>query len=354
MKKLLSLLLILTMLLSFAACAKNEAPTTAPTSTPSTAPTQATEPQATEPTVPATSYPITLVDQAGRSVTIAAKPERIVSGYYISTSAIIALGLKDKLVGIEAKAGSRAIYKLSAPELISLPNVGTAKEFNLEGCLALNPDLVILPLKLKSAAQTLEEMGIATLLVNPESKELLQDMLSLLAQATDSMVAMNAYNQFLTQQQNLLGTISGNKPTVYLAGNSGLLSTAGANMYQNDMIAQAGGVNVAETITDSNWANISYEQLLAWNPEYIILASDATYTVEDVMTDANLASCRAVVNGKVFHLPGTVEAWDSPVPSCILGSLWVASVLHADVVSPDAFTAAANEFYSAFYGFEMP
>ena len=100
---------------------------------------------------------------AGREVSIEAVPERIVSGYYISTSTLIALGLSDKLVGIEAKADKRPIYKLSAPQLIELPNVGTAKEFNLEGCLALEPDLVILPLKLKSAAQTLEELGIPVL-----------------------------------------------------------------------------------------------------------------------------------------------------------------------------------------------
>ncbi|MFR6588965.1 MAG: hypothetical protein ACLURV_00685 [Gallintestinimicrobium sp.] len=34
------------------------------------------------------------------------------------------------MVGIEAKAGKRAIYKLAAPDLIELPSVGTAKEFD--------------------------------------------------------------------------------------------------------------------------------------------------------------------------------------------------------------------------------
>ena len=135
-------------------------------------------------TVCVQAEPVVLTDMAGREVSIEAVPERIVSGYYISTSTLIALGLSDKLVGIEAKADKRPIYKLSAPELIALPNVGTAKEFNLEGCLALEPDLVILPLKLKSAAQTLEELGIPVLLVNPESQEQLMEMIALLGDAT--------------------------------------------------------------------------------------------------------------------------------------------------------------------------
>lgn len=51
-----------------------------------------------------TSYPLTVTDQAGRTVTFEKAPEKIASSYYISTSLLLALGLKDKLVGIEAKA----------------------------------------------------------------------------------------------------------------------------------------------------------------------------------------------------------------------------------------------------------
>ena len=93
----------------------------------------------------AETWPLTVTDQAGRQVTIEKAPEKLVSGYYISTSLLIALGLEDQLVGIEAKAAKRAIYRLSAPELIDLPSVGTAKEFDLEGCAALAPDLVSCP-----------------------------------------------------------------------------------------------------------------------------------------------------------------------------------------------------------------
>ena len=96
----------------------------------------------------APAFPVTVTDAAGREVTLDAEPETLVSGYYITTSMLIALGLEDRLVGIEAKADSRPIYALAAPELLQLPSVGTAKEFDLEGCAALDPDLVILPLKL--------------------------------------------------------------------------------------------------------------------------------------------------------------------------------------------------------------
>ena len=299
--------------------------------------------------------PVVLTDMAGREVSIEAVPERIVSGYYISTSTLIALGLSDKLVGIEAKADKRPIYQLSAPELIELPNVGTAKEFNLEGCLALEPDLVILPLKLKSAAQTLEELGIPVLLVNPESQEQLMEMIALLGDATGTADRAGELADYIQAQQAALAELlaDADAPTVYLGGNSALLSTAGQAMYQSDMIVRAGGVNVAAEIQDTYWVDISYEQLLAWDPDYIILASDASYTAQDVLADENLKDCTAVKNGNVFHLPADVESWDSPIPSGFLGSCWMASVLHGDLVTESDCTAWINEFYGTFYGFTL-
>lgn len=305
------------------------------------------------PALALTTYPVTLVDQAGREVTIAEKPERLVSGYYISSSLLIALGLEENFVGIEAKADKREIYALSAPELIALPSVGTAKSFDLEGCAALEPDLVILPLKLKDAAATLETLGIPALLVNPENQELLSEMTLLIGEATDTQDAAQALLDFTAAQKTRLEAALENaqKPSVYLAGNSSMLSTAGSAMYQSDMIRLAGGENVASEIADTYWVEISYEQLLTWNPEVIVLASDATYTVEDVLADPNLADCTAVKNAQVYQMPGKAEAWDSPVPSGILGSIWLSGVLHPELFSAEDCAALIDSFYETFYGF---
>ena len=301
----------------------------------------------------AETYPVTVTDQAGREVTIEEAPEKLVSGYYISSSLLIALGLDDQMVGIEAKANKRPIYRLSAPELIDLPSVGSAKEFDLEGCAALEPDLVILPMKLKNAAETLTELGVDVLLVNPEDQELLNGMIDLIATATGTSEEAQKLKDFTDAQEKALSEklADAEKPTVYLAGNSSMLSTAGDAMYQSDMIRLAGGVNAAAEIADTYWVEISYEQLLAWDPEYIVLASDATYTVEDVLADPNLADCKAVVSGNVFQLPNKAEAWDSPVPSGILGAVWLAGVLHPEHFSQETCEALIDEYYETFYGF---
>ena len=346
MKRFLALILSLMMIFSLIGCAGNEK--SEETAEPEV---EETQPEAEEPAVSA--FPVTVTDQAGRTVTIEAEPQSIVSGYYISTSLLIALDQEDKLVGIEAKADKRPIYRLSAPQLIDLPNVGTAKEFDLEGCAALEPDLVILPIKLQNAVPTLEELGLTVLLVNPETQELLDEAVELVSTATGSTAQAQALADFsATQQAWLEETLAdAEAPSVYLAGNSSMLSTAGSAMYQNDMIAAAGGANVAADITDTYWVEVDYEQLLAWNPDYIILASDASYTCEDVLADPNLADCTAVVNGNVYQMPNRAEAWDSPVPSGILGSVWLAGILHADLCDQATTDSIIEEYYETFFGF---
>ena len=364
-KKQLSIILICTMLAVLTACGTDSATTTQSTTESTTAASVSesasseevseelsSEESSTEADAEQTVYPVTVTDQAGREVTIEKEPSSIVSGYYISSSLLIALGLKDKVVGIEAKADKRPIYKLAAPELTELPNVGTAKEFNLETCAALSPDLVILPMKLKDAAQSLTDLGITVLLVNPESQDLLTEMINTIATATNTNSEAAKLLAYIYSQKDMLtSALSGVEPeSVYLAGNSSFLSTAGPSMYQSSIIELAGGKNAADSITDTYWAEISYEQLLAWDPSYIIIASDAEYTVDDIMNDPNLAECTAVKSSHVYAIPGDMEALDSPVPAGILASVWLAGILHPDQVSADTYTTEITNYYETFYG----
>ena len=351
MKKLVSLLLTVVFMFSVAGCGSNAQSSSSAVSESSGS--QSVSSQSTETAEDLqTSYPVTVTDQAGREVTIEKEPEKVVSGYYISTSLLIALGQESKIVGIEAKADKRPIYKLSAPELIELPNVGSAKQFDLEGCAALEPDLVILPLKLSDAADTLTDLGIDVLLVNPENQELSDEMRDIVSVAMNCQDKAEELSAFVAAQEEFLSKATENseKPTVYLAGNSSFLSTAGSQMYQNSLITMAGGENVAAEISDTYWAEVSYEQVLAWNPDYIIIAAEADYTVDDVLNDPNIADLQAVKDKKVYQMPNSAEAWDSPVPGGILGAVWLSGILCEDVTS-ETVNSIIGEFYDTFYGF---
>ena len=212
-----------------------------------------------------------------------------------------------------------------------------------ERIMALDPDLVILPLKLKDTVPALEALEIPVLLANPEDLALLAETINMLGAATgtdEAAAALLDYNA--RTETELTALLDGmERPVVYLAGNSSYLSTAGAKMYQNTLIELGGGVNAAAEIEDTYWAEISYEQLLTWNPEVIVIVPEAAYTREELLSDPQLSGLDAIENGAVYEMPSAFEAWDSPVPSAMLGSRWMAAVLHGDVYAFETFCADA-------------
>lgn len=297
---------------------------------------------------------ITITDHLGRTIVLEKEADEIVSGYYITTSMLIALGLQDKVVGVEAKANSRPIYSLAAPGFLDLPNVGTAKEFNLEGTIALHPDLVILPTRLKDAIESLEKLGINVIGVNPEDMDLLKETLEMVGKATGTMARVDKLVEYYDEKNSFIeGLVKGEeKKSIYLGGNKDFLSTATKKMYQNYMIEVAGGENVAD-IDDSYWATISYEQLIAYNPEVIVIVPGAEYTKQDIIDDNKLSGISAIQNNEVYEMPSAIELWDSPIPSSILGTMWLTSILQPNDYTLDEFKEHVIDFYKKFYNIEI-
>lgn len=341
-RRFLAFVLSVVMVLSLVGCGSSSAPET---STPASSASSSVAEDST----------IRLTDQAGREIQMEKPAETIVSCYYVTTYATIALGISDRVVGLEKKADTRPIYQMAAPDLLEKTAVGTLKEFNVEGTAALNPDLVLMPKKLMENADTLTSLGINVLVVDPENQEKLNEMLTLIGKAAgveDKAQALIQYNEEqLKRMQGLVSELD--KPVVYLAGNSDYLTTAPAAMYQNSLIEQAGGVNAAADLDGDYWTQVSYESLLTMAPEVIVLPSKASYSKADLLADEQLKDLPAVKNGAVYQMPQSIEEWDSPIPSGILGSMWLTSLLHPDAYSFETFVQDAQSFYKEFYGFDL-
>ncbi len=306
---------------------------------------------------------VTVVDQAGNTVEITKEPQRIVSGYYISSSACLALGLEEKIVAVEANADQRPVYSLSAPELIDYEDVGTAKAFKIEACIAANPDLVILPMKQKQTAKTLNEMGIPAIVVNPESHDQIKEMFLLIGQATGTVLEaenlISWYDRILNIVQTKTKDInSDDRPVVYLCKTGSYMTTFPSGMYQAELIEAAGGKNAGSCVSGVSTVEVSYEQFLSMNPDIIIIPTNSNangtpkYSADDILNDSMLSEVKAVKNGAVYQMPVGFESWDSPVPSGALGVLWMLHTIHPQMVSSEEFCKEVKDFYKTYYGFE--
>lgn len=306
-------------------------------------------------TAPAETSAITLTDQVGREVTLDAPAEKVVSTYYLVTASLLTLGLQDKIVGIEMKAASRQLYKLAAPQMLDLPQVGSGKEINVEAIASLEPDVVFLPKKQKDAAAVLSDLGILCIVVDPESSEKFNELLQIIGKVCaveDKADELIGYYDGVIEEITS-ATADGNTPSVYIAGESSWLRTCGKDMYQSQMIKTCGGRCVSEELEGSSWVDISLEQLLEWDPEYIFVVNYAEYSLDDLLHDEALQGLQAVRNGNVYLMPSKIEAWDYPQPSSILGLYWMAGKLKPELVASDRYLEEARSFYKKYYAIDI-
>lgn len=302
------------------------------------------------------AWPRTITDQLGRDVVIEKKPERITSSYYISTAMLVALNVEDRLVGREMKAKTRELYKRSAPEIIELPVIGSGKTLNIEQCLELKSDLVIIPFRLKEFIPKLEALDIDVIAVKPETLELFLESVEILGEATGSEERAKEFTDYYKAQvdnvKKLVGDVQ-EKPRVYLSGRSNVLETCTSAMYQSDMIELAGGTSVSNELTDGYWATVSVEDILNWNPDKMFIVNYAGYDKASLLEDTRLGSVKAISNEEIYRFPSNIEPWDYPTPSSILGILWLTNRLHPDAYSTERYLEEAEYFYKEFFGFEV-
>ena len=143
------------------------APTPAPpvTAPPTAAPTAQPTPGAT--TSPAPAFPITLTDDEGATITLDARPERIVSLTPAVTETLFALGAGDRLV-------ANTDFDDFPAQVGDLPHVASYTGVDVEKVVGLEPDLVIAGgngFNPPEAIAKLRSLGIPVVVVYADSVE---------------------------------------------------------------------------------------------------------------------------------------------------------------------------------------
>jgi iron complex transport system substrate-binding protein len=298
---------------------------------------------------------VEVVDQLGRTVEVPVPVERIASSYAIANSLVIALGAGNKIVGVETYAKDSRLYPKVAPHLLEAPGIGTGRELNVEECLKLDPDLVIVPSRMKEAAEQLDAQGVATIAIFPEDLDEMAETFDLVGRAIGceerAKELVDFYREKTEMVKNLTSSLT-ERPRVYLTSKDPL-TTCTTEMYQHTMIELAGGENCSAELEKGFWAEVSLEQVLEWNPDVIVLVQGAKFTPEELMADPKWQSISAIKSGQVYQFPSNLEPWDYPTPGAVLGLLWMTSTLHPDLYSRADLEAEARNFYEKFYNVDI-
>ncbi|SEM50081.1 iron complex transport system substrate-binding protein [Luteibacter sp. UNCMF331Sha3.1] len=260
---------------------------------------------------------VSVVDDAGRTVTLPAPAHRIVSLAPNVTDALFAAGAGAYVVGT-----SRFTEYPEAARKV--PVVGDATMIDLERIVALKPDIVIV-WKSGNAASQVEKIVRLGIPVFYAETTRLADVAAatrrfgVLAGTSDAaMKSAQAFDQSLA---DLRTTYAGKKRLkVFYQIWDRPLMTIGRAQIIDDAIALCGGTNVFADLTQAA-PTVSREAVLARDPD-VILSGGATGEALDGWKTSGFLT--AVKHGNVFSIDAPTLAL--PSPSILPG---VATLCHA-------------------------
>jgi len=131
--------------------------------------------------LPVQAAGIEVTDDRGRTVTLAAPPQRVVSLLPSLTETVCELGQCHRLVGVDRYSNFPATLK-------KLPQLGGGLDPNIEAVVAMRPDVVLISMSSR-AADRLESLGLKVVVLEPKTHADVQRVLGKVAQALGQPVA---------------------------------------------------------------------------------------------------------------------------------------------------------------------
>lgn len=299
-----------------------------------------------------------ILDGAGRSVAVPARVERVFPAG--PPAAILLYTLAPDLLLGWPRANRPEERAFLLPEIGARPEIGRltgrGNTANLEAVLQLRPDLI---LDLGSTDATYVSLadrvggqtGIAYALLDgrldriPVTYRTLGRLVRREAEADELAAAAEAV---LRQVRERVAAVPGDRrPRTYYARGPRGLETGLAGSINVESIEFLGARNVA-TGQRGGLANVSLEQVLAWDPE-VIVTIDQDFA-RAVRTDPIWAAVSAVRGGRVHLSPKLPFGWIDFPPSVnrLIGLWWLGTILYPDLF-PEDLGALTRAFYQRFY-----
>lgn len=273
------------------------------------------------------SFPLTETDDLGRAVALAARPERIVSLAPSNTEILFALGAADRVVGVDAASDF-------PPEVAEKPDVGDYVAPDPERVVAVEPDLVLASgLHAETVVPALEALDLTVAVIDPPNLEATLASIERVGRMTGTPGAAEVACRLRERVAVVEATVAGApEPRVFFELSPDLY-TAGPDSFVDDLIARAGGANVAAD-ADQPWPQLSAEAVVAADPEVIILADhEAGVDAAAVAARPGWSLLAAVEAGRVVEIEPDLAL--RPGPRVVDGLEEIARALHPDRF-PDA------------------
>lgn len=310
-----------------------------------------------------------ITDMAGRKVTVPAA-ENIESVFSAGPVAAIFLYMvvPDKLLGWNYELND-VEKSIILDKYQDLPNFGMGDAVNYEAVIAANPTIAINSGKINDTMVSdcdalSESLGIPVVAVDNElnnSAEAFRFMGELLG-VEDHAEELAQYAEQVFTDINALSDIPEEKKvSVYFGNGEDSLETAPRGSQHAQILDAINAVNVADLeLGDGSRVQISAEQLLAWDPDVIVVNGEpkadksGNSAAEDILSNPDYASLKAVQDQKVYGTPNVPFSWvDRPAgPNRLIGMRWFSALIYPEYIKCD-INEEIHKFFDLFYHVDL-
>lgn len=278
-------------------------------------------------TVSSASGPIRLTDDLGHHITLKTPARRIVVLEPANFEIADMLGLRSRIVGIDT----------SIPQYTPTPWVNASKGLHsigtaypgvsAEAIVAARPTLVIATTGIAHLSQ-LSRFHIPVLVLNPQSVAGVYHDILLVGQATGTTVkAETIVAQMKRQVAAITQRLKQAKhhPTVFY--DLGGLYTTGQGTFLNSLIQMAGGKNIGAALSSQQWPQVTAEQVVSQQPDFIIYDPSAGGTLAKESAIPGFSTTPAAQQNHIVPIPNSAYV-NEPSPALVEGLTELAHILH--------------------------
>lgn len=249
----------------------------------------------------AESTAVTVTDMAGREIALDAPATKVVALTASDCEILAALGAEDTLVG-------RGEYCDYPESILEVPAVQSGADTNLEQIIALEPQVVIMAKMAQTEEQVaaLEEAGIRVVVSDAQDIEGVYTAIRLIGalvgrnDEAEAMVAdmQSAFADIAAKSENTGKTVYFEVSPLQWG-----LWTAGKGTFMDELATLCGLTNAFADV--EGWAEISEEQVLERDPDYIVTISmyygEGPTPVEEIKSRAGWEGLKAVQNDAILN-----------------------------------------------------
>ena len=271
----------------------------------------------------ARAEPVTVRDAFDRRVTVPVPPQRIVAIFASNVEMLAALGLTDRIVGIES-------FTRYPPDVLGKPLVGGRLGFSVDEVVAQRPDLVVVTPSRQAANQLIdpmERLGIPIVVLLQRNVEEIFSNIRLLARlAGVAERGEEVVAKLQARLDQVERRVAGLKPpsVVMITGRlgNGLLLVTRPGTYTGDAIVRAGG---RLAFDGGVIAQVSPEAIFNSDPDMLLIAGSEK-DMKELIGRPGWSDMRAVKARRV-HAVSRVELL-IPGPRTIDGIEHLAAIFH--------------------------